>query len=171
MSDVSDDTMTATAPRHTRRRSDKILIAFHQACDLADFEAAERLLRSWTRFWLSRESAHRQRAALARSPGRSARAALATSASQRRGGGVGSCWASADAGLSACGPRPCLPMLQRCSSSPRRMLLRSAPSMSSGANSRLRSSCGALFPAITTTRRHGSAPGPSPAGSRCHCGQ
>jgi hypothetical protein len=45
MSDVSDDTMTATAPRHTRRLSDKILIAFHQACDLADFEVAERLLK------------------------------------------------------------------------------------------------------------------------------
>ena len=45
MSDVSDDTMTATAPRHTRRLSDKILIAFHQACDLGDFEVAERLLK------------------------------------------------------------------------------------------------------------------------------
>ena len=45
MSDVSDDTMTATAPRHTRRLSDKILIAFHQACDLEDFEVAERLLK------------------------------------------------------------------------------------------------------------------------------
>ena len=31
MSDVSDDTMTATAPRHTRRLSDKILIAFRGA--------------------------------------------------------------------------------------------------------------------------------------------
>ena len=45
MSDVSDDTMTATAPRHTRRLSDKILIAFHLACDQADFEVAERLLK------------------------------------------------------------------------------------------------------------------------------
>ena len=45
MSDVSDDTMTATAPRYTRRLSDKILIAFHQACDQADFEVAERLLK------------------------------------------------------------------------------------------------------------------------------
>ena len=45
MSDVSDDTMTATVPRHTRRLSDKILIAFHQACDQADFEVAERLLK------------------------------------------------------------------------------------------------------------------------------
>ena len=34
-----------TAPRHTRRLSDKILIAFHQACDWADFEVAERLLK------------------------------------------------------------------------------------------------------------------------------
>ena len=28
----------------TRRLSDKILVAFHQACDQADFEVAERLL-------------------------------------------------------------------------------------------------------------------------------
>ncbi|MDQ1078302.1 hypothetical protein [Pseudoroseomonas cervicalis] len=33
------------APRHTRRLSDKILIAFHQACDQGDFEVAEELLR------------------------------------------------------------------------------------------------------------------------------
>jgi hypothetical protein len=44
MSDVSDDTMTAVAPRYTRRLSDKILIAFHFACDQGDFEVAERLL-------------------------------------------------------------------------------------------------------------------------------
>jgi hypothetical protein len=35
----------ATAPRHTRRLSDKILIAFHHACDQGDFEVAEELLR------------------------------------------------------------------------------------------------------------------------------
>ena len=29
---------------YTRRLSDKILVAFHQACDQADFEVAERLL-------------------------------------------------------------------------------------------------------------------------------
>jgi hypothetical protein len=29
---------------HTRRLSDKILVAFHQACDQHDFEVAERLL-------------------------------------------------------------------------------------------------------------------------------
>jgi len=32
-------------PRHTRRLSDKILIAFHHACDQEDFEIAEELLR------------------------------------------------------------------------------------------------------------------------------
>lgn len=32
-------------PRHTRRLSDKILIAFHHACDQSDFEVAEELLR------------------------------------------------------------------------------------------------------------------------------
>lgn len=32
-------------PRYTRRLSDKILIAFHHACDQADFEVAEQLLQ------------------------------------------------------------------------------------------------------------------------------
>jgi hypothetical protein len=31
-------------PRYSRRLSDKILIAFHHACDQADFEVAEQLL-------------------------------------------------------------------------------------------------------------------------------
>ena len=33
-----------SAPRYSRRLSDKILIAFHQACDQADFGIAESLL-------------------------------------------------------------------------------------------------------------------------------
>ncbi|WP_206930990.1 hypothetical protein [Roseococcus thiosulfatophilus] len=32
-------------PRQGRRLSDKILVAFHQACDQSDFEVAEQLLR------------------------------------------------------------------------------------------------------------------------------
>lgn len=32
------------APRYGRRLSDKILIAFHRACDQADYEVAEQLL-------------------------------------------------------------------------------------------------------------------------------
>ena len=37
--------ITAQYQRHTRRRlSDKILIAFHQACDQGDLVVAERLL-------------------------------------------------------------------------------------------------------------------------------
>lgn len=47
MSDADDAPreITATgAPRYSRRLSDKILIAFHQACDQADFEIAEQLL-------------------------------------------------------------------------------------------------------------------------------
>jgi hypothetical protein len=32
-------------PRHSRRLSDKILIAFHHACDQSDYEVAEQLLR------------------------------------------------------------------------------------------------------------------------------
>ena len=31
-------------PRHSRRLSDKILVAFHHACDLSDLEVAEQLL-------------------------------------------------------------------------------------------------------------------------------
>ena len=36
---------TSGTPRYARRLSDKILIAFHHACDQADFEVAEQLLR------------------------------------------------------------------------------------------------------------------------------
>ena len=53
MSDLSDrddgttrdGTGTGPAiPRHTRRLSDKVLVAFHHACDTADLEVAEQLL-------------------------------------------------------------------------------------------------------------------------------
>ena len=36
----------ATAPRQGRRLSDKILVAFHHACDLGDFEVADTLLHT-----------------------------------------------------------------------------------------------------------------------------
>jgi hypothetical protein len=39
------DGRSASAPRHSRRLSDKILIAFHHACDQGDFEVADQLLR------------------------------------------------------------------------------------------------------------------------------
>jgi len=47
--DVEDDAeipgrVTSSAPRYSRRLSDKILIAFHHACDQIDYEIAERLL-------------------------------------------------------------------------------------------------------------------------------
>lgn len=32
-------------PRHTRRLPDKVLVAFHHACDTADLEVAEHLIR------------------------------------------------------------------------------------------------------------------------------
>jgi hypothetical protein len=44
--DLGRDGPAAAAPRYTRRLSDKILIAFHHACDQADFEIAEQLLRT-----------------------------------------------------------------------------------------------------------------------------
>ena len=40
-----DSARSAAAPRHSRRLSDKILIAFHHACDQGDYEVAEQLLR------------------------------------------------------------------------------------------------------------------------------
>lgn len=36
---------SAGVPRYSRRLSDKILIAFHHACDQGDYEIAEQLLR------------------------------------------------------------------------------------------------------------------------------
>lgn len=41
-----DGGRVAAPPRHTRRLSDKILIAFHHACDQSDYEVAEELLRT-----------------------------------------------------------------------------------------------------------------------------
>ncbi len=38
------ETTTPATPRYSRRLSDKILIAFHHACDQGDFEVAEQLL-------------------------------------------------------------------------------------------------------------------------------
>lgn len=35
------DAARGTAPRHSRRLSDKILIAFHHACEQGDFEVAD----------------------------------------------------------------------------------------------------------------------------------
>ncbi len=49
MSDTDDlgrESQTGTAPRYMRRLSDKILIAFHHACDDADFEIAGQLLQT-----------------------------------------------------------------------------------------------------------------------------
>lgn len=43
--DASREVSTpSAAPRYSRRLSDKILIAFHHACDQGDFEVAEQLL-------------------------------------------------------------------------------------------------------------------------------
>ena len=45
MGEVPGDTMTASSPRYSRRLSDKILFAFHFACDQRDFEVAAQLLQ------------------------------------------------------------------------------------------------------------------------------
>jgi len=41
---VEKDDFARPPQRYTRRLSDKILIAFHSACDQGDYEVAERLL-------------------------------------------------------------------------------------------------------------------------------
>jgi len=45
--DASIDTLRqpGNAPRYSRRLSDKILIAFHHACDQGDYEIGEELLK------------------------------------------------------------------------------------------------------------------------------
>jgi hypothetical protein len=50
ITDAEDGTDTSARaagamPRYSRRLSDKILLAFHHACDQADYEIAEQLLR------------------------------------------------------------------------------------------------------------------------------
>jgi hypothetical protein len=50
MTDTEDGTENSAragggTPRYSRRLSDKILLAFHHACDQADYEIAEQLLR------------------------------------------------------------------------------------------------------------------------------
>jgi hypothetical protein len=44
MDDIGRDQSASALPRHSRRLSDKILIAFHHACDQGDFDVAEQLL-------------------------------------------------------------------------------------------------------------------------------
>lgn len=43
--ETGEEAGRAAGPRQGRRLSDKILVAFHQACDQGDFEVAEQLLR------------------------------------------------------------------------------------------------------------------------------
>ena len=45
-SDIKPIETTGTPPRHGRRLSDKILVAFHHACDAQDLTVAEQLLRT-----------------------------------------------------------------------------------------------------------------------------
>ncbi len=42
--DIAREAILPATPRHTRRLSDKILVAFHQACDTGELEVAEQLL-------------------------------------------------------------------------------------------------------------------------------
>ena len=43
--ETSGGTRTGGAPKYSRRLSDKILIAFHHACDQNDLEVADQLLQ------------------------------------------------------------------------------------------------------------------------------
>ena len=38
------EAVSFSTPRHTRRLSDKLFVAFHQACDTAELDVAEQLL-------------------------------------------------------------------------------------------------------------------------------
>ncbi len=42
--DTAREVTVGVTPRYSRRLSDKILIAFHHACDQGDFEVSEQLL-------------------------------------------------------------------------------------------------------------------------------
>ena len=45
MSGAARRAVNPAVPRYARRLSDKLLVAFHHACDQADFEIAAELLR------------------------------------------------------------------------------------------------------------------------------
>ena len=42
--DTTFEVVLPLTPRHTRRLSDKLFVAFHQACDTAELDVAEQLL-------------------------------------------------------------------------------------------------------------------------------
>ncbi|MGI4796511.1 MAG: hypothetical protein ACRYG8_21120 [Janthinobacterium lividum] len=42
--DTGLEAVSFSTPRHTRRLSDKLFVAFHQACDTAELDVAEQLL-------------------------------------------------------------------------------------------------------------------------------
>ena len=44
LDDVAQRAMPGKLPWHTRRLSNKVLVAFHHACDVSDLQVAERLL-------------------------------------------------------------------------------------------------------------------------------
>ena len=44
--DDAGDLVATPSKRYSRRLSDKILVAFHHACDQADFEVARKLLQT-----------------------------------------------------------------------------------------------------------------------------
>ncbi len=73
-----------SGPRHGRRLSDKILVAFHHACDAHDLIVAEQLLKTLESMLTRRgvPPEHNRRRALER-PGRGARAAVALAASRQ----------------------------------------------------------------------------------------
>ena len=42
--DTAPEAVSLSTPRHTRRLSDKLFVAFHQACDTAELDVTEQLL-------------------------------------------------------------------------------------------------------------------------------
>lgn len=56
--DLARDAVLPATPRHTRRLSDKILVAFHQACDTGELDVSEQLLAILERMMSKRPTAN-----------------------------------------------------------------------------------------------------------------
>ena len=81
----SPDRVSSGVARQGRRLSDKILVAFHHACDAQDLVVAEQLLKTLESMLTRRGVPHEQnRRKSPREPGRSTRAPLAPAPPQQQ---------------------------------------------------------------------------------------
>ena len=56
--DATPEAVASPILRHTRRLSDRIFVAFHQACDTGDLDVAEQLLRILDKMMNKRHTAN-----------------------------------------------------------------------------------------------------------------